>query len=276
MKWRALILLSVTLSLGLSAKAQSLNEERKRSVEFNEPQPCVEFDKMAFRIDAVITQDQISEGEFREAYKKPGVIVRNPEKVFDVGDVEYIRTEVGPDSTFIKSVTHKEKRAEFVNWYNGGGQEQLFSSAMRCFNEYSKAVRETREPSRQTMLQTKSEGLWFEVAQASQFAQDSLRETLLAALGYLNAQTQQIKSMEKLYNEQVANVNAYSTAVESYVATVKQIGSQRNGSAPIFDFNFVRPHPITCSADTLAFSNSAAYISGTDTITNAHTTLHCD
>ena len=49
---------------------------------------------MVVRIEAVATTETITEQEFRRMAAWPGVAVRNPGYVFDVGDSEYVATKM--------------------------------------------------------------------------------------------------------------------------------------------------------------------------------------
>jgi hypothetical protein len=243
-----------------------------------EPKACLEFSDMASRSDAVIDQVEISEETFKRAYKSPGAIVRNPEMAFSVGDIEYLAAEVNGKKMFVKFVTQKDKRTDFLKWYNGGGKKLLLSTGMNCLQDYNNEIRASKEPSQLVSLQSKSQTVWMRIVQADQFAEDGLREALQGALNYVDAQSNQILALQQRYNELVANVNAYSIAVDEYVTTANRLPDAQDtpASAPKLNFDFARPQPMTCTGDTKRFSDLAAYSSGTSILTSASSMIHCE
>ena len=243
-----------------------------------EPKACLEFSNMASRANAVINQVEISEEAFRRAYKSPGATVRNPEQAFSVGEIEYFAAEADGKKMFVKFVTQKEKRAEFLRWYNSGGKKLLLSAGISCLQDYNNDIRASKEPSQLVLLQSKSQTVWMRIVQAEQFAEDGLRDALQGALKYGDAQSNQILALQQRYNELVANVNAYSIAVDEYVSAAKRLADAHDAptSTPRLNFDFVRPQLITCTGDTKGFSNSATYSSGTSTLTSASSTIHCE
>jgi hypothetical protein len=233
----------------------------------DEPKSCVEFDQMAARVDAVNTAEEITAVEFAAAATQPGVVTMNPGKVFDVGNSEYVATEENGKPTFSKVTTHKDKELEFLKWYRADNRFQMMRAGESCL---------LASPGGTVMAVniTKVIGA---ISQADLISEDSLRD-LMGALGdYSSAQTVEIFRLKDRYNKLVENANAYNDAVNNLMSIVNDfVKSQRTSRpAPTFNFNFVRPQPITCTGNTMAISNSTAYFNNLDTVTNATTTIQC-
>jgi len=211
-----------------------------------EPKACLEFNNMASRADAVINQVEISEEAFRRAYKSPGATVRNPEQAFSVGEIEYFAAEADGKKMFVKFVTQKEKRAEFLRWYNSGGKKLLLSAGISCLQDYNNDIRASKEPSQLVLLQSKSQTVWMRIVQAEQFAEDGLRDALQGALKYGDAQSNQILALQQRYNELVANINTYSIAVDEYVSAAKRLADAQDA---LLGTSFPRQRIVLRSAD---------------------------
>jgi hypothetical protein len=267
---------AVVLFFGIFLMSPIVRGQQPASSPDREPTVCLEFSNMASRANAVITQVEISEETFRRAYKSPSAIVRNPEKAFSVGDVEYLAAEADGKTMFVKFVTQKDKRTDFLKWYNGGGKKLLLSAGMNCLQNYNNDIRASKELSQLALLQSKSQTVWMRIVQADQFAEDGLRDALQGALKYVDAQSNQILILQQRYNGLVANVNAYSIAVDEYVATVNRLPDAQATMVPRLNFDFVRPRPITCTGDTNEFSKSASYSSGTSMLASASSAIHCE
>jgi hypothetical protein len=149
--------------------------------------------------------------------------------------------------------------------------------AISCFNGYSTQMRETRDHELQLMIHLKELNILTTMNQAAVIARESDDDLLRSLFQYSSAQSEETFKLRDRYNKLVENVNAYNDAVNNLVATVNRIMNQQRTArpAPTFNFNFVRPQPITCTGNTLAFSNSTAYFNNLDTVTNATTTIHC-
>jgi len=118
------------------------------------------------------------------------------------------------------------------------------------------------------MTVARAEGLLADVAMEGQNA-------LIRAL--LESGASHRKDVDR-YNKLVESVNTYNKAVNDLVVTVNTAMDEPKGSklAPMLSFNFVRLQPLTCTARSLAFSNSTAYLANLSTMANAVPTMHCE
>ena len=244
----------------------------------DKPKSCVEFDQMAARVDAVTSIEEITADDFAAAAAQPKAIIRNPGKVFDVENVEYIAQPDGERTTYTKFTTHKDKESEFLKWYNHEGQGEMSYTALKCSSQYIGQVLNSTDKGTQRLLLFQQQQMWMTLSQATSIARAADDEMFREALEWGSAGFQETMRLKDRYNKLVENVNAYNDAVNNLVATVNSILNERKTSrpAPTFNFNFVRPQPITCTGNTFAFSNSTAYFNNLDTVTNATTRIRCE
>ena len=221
---------------------------------------------MAARVNAVTTLEEITAEEFATAATQPGAVTMNPGKVIDVGNVEYVATEENGKPTFNKFTTHKDKETEFLKWYGANNQVKMSTAGTSCLTAYSGKDRVVK------VMEVISV-----ISQADMVSEGGLRDAMGALISYSNAQTAEIFRLKDRYNKLVEDVNAYNDAVKNLISTVDGILKTQKTSRPMpaFNFNFVRPQPITCTGNTFAFSNSTAYFNILDTVTNATTTIQC-
>jgi len=93
---------------------------------------------------------------------------------------------------------------------------------------------------------------------------------------FKQSEAERRKAVEHL-NQLVDNVNTYNKAVNDLVVTMNGAMDPKGSKlAPMLSFNFVRLQPLTCSGDTIPFSNSTAYLANLSTTANATTTIHCE
>jgi hypothetical protein len=229
----------------------------------DEPQPCLEFDRMAARLDAVYKTEEISKTEYDQGIKKykDGAPLEGAD-YFIHGKDKYQRISL-----------QRDKRAEFIRWYAvEGGRGQMGAATTQCNIELQEregtfdriyALRQLQN----TMTVSHAERLLADVALEGQ---DVVTKALLQSEA-------ERRNVIDHYNKLVDNVNAYHDAVNNLVATVNTIMKERkpSGQALTFNFNFVPPLPITCTGNTLPFSNSTAYLANLYTLANATTTIHC-
>jgi len=243
----------------------------------DKPKACVEFDGMASRIEAVETIEEITADEFAAAAAQPKVIIRDPGRVFDLGNLEYIAQETGGKTTYRKFTTHKDKESEFMKWYNHGGQGEMTYAAVSCSFQYINQILDSRDKRVQHDLLFQQTLMWMSFSQATSIARVADDEMFRSALEWGSAGFQETMRLKDRYNKLVENVNAYNDAVNNLISTVDGILKTQRSSRPVpaINFNFVRPQPITCTGNTLAFSNSTAYFNNLDTVTNATTTIQC-
>ena len=229
----------------------------------DEPQSCIEFDRMATQLDAVHKTEEISKTEYDQGMKK----------YRDGTQVEGVDYFIGGKDKYQRISLQWDKRAEFIRWYAvEGGRGQMGVASTKCNIELGEregtcdriyALRQLQN----TMTVSQAEGLLADAALEGQ-------NVVIRAL--LQSEAERRKVVDR-YNKLVENVSAYSDAVNNLVATVNTIMSERKTSGPAltFNFNFVPPQPITCIGSTFAFSNSTAYLANVYTMANATATIHC-
>ena len=265
--------LSLASAIVLFATSPMLGQQKKeattapKSFAPDEPQSCVEFDRMAARLNAVNKTEEISKTEYDEGVKK----YRDGTQVEGVD--YFIVTEDQMDK-YQRISLQRDKRAEFIRWYAvEGGRGQMGTANMKCTSELFKGygthdrdLRALRQL-QNTVIVSQAEGLLADVALEGQ-------NFVIRAL--LESEAERRKVIDR-YNALVKNLDGYNEAVNNLVAAVNTIVNERKTSkpAPAFNFNFIRPQPITCTGSTFAYSNSTAYLVNVDTITNASTTIRC-
>jgi hypothetical protein len=240
----------------------------------NEPQPCIEFNRMAARLDAVYKIDEISKTEYDEGMKKykDGTQEKSVD-YFIGGKDKYQRVSLQP-----------AKLAEFIRWYAvEGGRGQMGTANTHCTvelgeretmaerevlgeregtNERIYALRQLQD----AMTVSQAEGLLADVALEGQ-------NVMIKAL--LESESARSKVVDR-YNKMVENVNTYNKAVNDLVVTVNTAMSEPKGSklAPTLSFNFVRLQPIACTGSAAAFTNSMTYMANVRAV--ADSTMHCE
>src|SRR6266481_355097 len=243
------ILLMSSPMLGQQKRRPSIVE---RTFVPDEPLPCVAFNRMATRLDAVYKTEVITKSDYDEGVD-----------YFIGGKDKYHRISLQPD-----------KLAEFIRWYVvEGGRGQMSTADSQCSTEL--AEREERYSGiynlrqlQDAMTVAQAEGLLADVALEGQ-------NVVIKAL--LESEAARRKDVDR-YNKLVESVNTYNKAVNDLVVTVNTAMNEPKGSklAPTLNFNFVRLQPITCTASTFAFSNSTAYMANVRTMANVTPTMHCE
>jgi hypothetical protein len=228
-----------------------------------EPLPCVAFNQMATRLDAVYKVEEISKADYDEGMKKlngtqeEGVDYVIPEKD------KYQRISLQPD-----------KLAEFIRWYIvEGGRGQMDAANVQCTTELGE--REERYSGiydlrrwQDGMTVAQAEGLLADVALEGQ-------NVVIKAL--LESEAARRKDIER-YNKLVESVNSYNKAVNDLVVTVNTAMNEPKGSklAPTLNFNFVRLPTINCTASAFAFTNATAYMANLRAMATANPTMQCE
>ncbi len=230
----------------------------------DEPLPCAAFNRMAARLDAVYSIEEISKSEYAEGMKKyrEGTQEEGVD-YFTVGKDKYQRVSV-----------QRDKLAEFIRWYAvEGGRGQLSTADTQCSTELGEREGQYERIYRLRELQdamtlSQAEGLLADVALEGQ-------NVMINAI--LESESARRKVVD-LYNKLVENVNTYNKAVNDLVVTVNTAMSEPKGSklAPTLSFNFVRLQPIMCTGSPFTFTNSKAYMAHLYTMANVTPTLHCE
>jgi hypothetical protein len=261
------ILISVAILLVSSpmmAQQRRLPTTVERTFVPDEPLPCVAFNRMATRLDAVYQTDEISKAEYDEGMKK----------YKDGGPEEGVDYFMGGKNKYKRITLRRDKLAEFIRWYVAeGGRGQMSSADAQCSTELGEREERysgiyTLRRLQDTMTVTQAEGLLADVALEGQ-------DVVLTAL--LQSEDARGKVVDR-YNKLVENVNTYNKAVNDLVVTVNTAMNEPKGSklAPTLSFNFVRLQPITCTRSPFAFTNSKAYMANLRTMTSADPALRCE
>jgi hypothetical protein len=228
-----------------------------------EPLPCVAFNQMATRLDAVYKVEEISKADYDEGMKKlngtqeEGVDYTIPEK-----------------DKYQRISQQRDKLAEFIRWYVAeGGRRQMDAANTQCTTELGE--REERYSGiydlrrwQDAMTIAQAEGLLADVALEGQ-------NMVIKAL--LESEGARRKDVDR-YNKLVESVNAYNKAVNDLVVTVNTTMNEPKGSklAPALSFNFVRLPTITCTGSAFTFANSAAYMANVGAVGSAVPTMQCE
>jgi hypothetical protein len=236
----------------------------------NEPQPCIDFNRMAARLDAVYRIDEISKTEYDEGIKK----------YRDGTQVDGVDYSIGGKDKYQRISLQRDKLAEFIRWYAvEGGRGQMGVANTHCTTELGErvgvgeregtyeriyALRQLQD----AMTVSQAEGLLADVALEGQ-------NVMIKSI--LESESARGKVVDR-YNKLVENVNTYNKAVNDLVVTVNTAMSEPKGSklAPTLSFNFVRLQPITCTGSASAFTNSTAYMANLHAMANATATMHCE
>ncbi len=229
-----------------------------------EPQPCIEFDRMAARLDAVYKTEEISKTEYDEGMKK----------YRDGTQEEGVDYFIGGKDKYQRISLLRDKRAEFIRWYAvEGGRQQMDTANTNCNIEFGEREERyagiyTLRKLQDAMTVSQAEGLLADVALEGQ-------NVVIKAL--LESEAARSKVVDR-YNKLVENVNTYNKAVNDLVVTVNTAMNEPKTSklAPTLSFNFVRLQPITCTGGTFPFSNSTFYLANVNKMADATPTIQCE
>jgi len=229
-----------------------------------EPLPCVAFNQMATRLDAVYKTEEISKIDYSEGMKK---YLNGTQE----DGVDYFIVEKGK---YQRVSLQGDKLAEFIRWYVvEGGRGQLDAANTQCTTELGE--REERYAGiydlrrwQDAMTVAQAEGLLADVALEGQ-------SVVIKAL--LESEAARRKDVDR-YNKLVESVNSYNKAVNDLVVTVNTAMSEPKGSklAPTLSFNFVRLPTIACTASAFPFTNATAYMANVRAMAAADPTMHCE
>lgn len=230
----------------------------------DEPLPCVAFNRMAARLDAVYRIEEISKADYDEGTKK------TTSRMEEDG-VNYV---AAAKDKYQKISFLPDKRAEFIRWYAAeGGRGQFVTANTQCATELRE--REERYAGIYTLRQLQDE---MTVSQAEGLLADAALEgqniVIRALLGSESARS----SVVDRYNKLVESVNSYNKAVNDLVVTVNTAMREPKGSklAPELNFNFVRLQPVSCTPSPFAFTNSMTYMANVAAAINANLTMSCE
>jgi hypothetical protein len=229
-----------------------------------EPLPCIAFNQMAGRLDAVYRIEEISKTDYDQGIKK----------YMNGAQEEGVDYVIAEKDKYQRVSLQRDKLAEFIRWYVvEGGRGQMDSANTQCTTELGE--REERYSGiydlrrwQDAMTIAQAEGLLADVALEGQ-------DVVIKAL--LESEASRRKDVDR-YNKLVESVNSYNKAVNDLVVTVNTAMNEPKGSklVPTLSFNFVRLPPIICSGSTFAFTNSTAYMANVSTMANATPTMHCE
>src|SRR5712692_7456159 len=230
----------------------------------DEPLPCIAFNRMAARLDAVYKTEEISKTDYDEGMKK----------YKDGTQVEGVDYFIGGKDKYQRIFLQRDKRAEFIRWYVvEGGRGQMSTADTQCSIELGEKEERysgiyTLRRLQDAMTVSQAEGLLADVALEGQ-------NVVIKAL--LESEAARSKVVDR-YNKLVENVNTYNKAVNDLVVTVNTAMNEPKGSklAPSLSFKFVRLQPITCTGSTFAVTNWTAYMTNVRTMANAIPTMHCE
>src|SRR6266436_940716 len=230
----------------------------------DEPFPCIAFNRMAARLDAVYKTEEITKTEYDAGMKKyKDGTQEEGEDYFIGGKEKYQRISLQPD-----------KLAEFIRWYAvDGGRGQMSAADDQCSTELQEKEERysgiyTLRRLQDAMTVSQAEGLLADVALEGQ-------NVVIKAL--LESESARSNVVDR-YNKLIENVNTYNKAVNDLVDTVNTAMNEPKGSklAPTLSFNFVRLQPITCTRSPFAFTNSTAYMANVRTMADATLTMQCE
>src|SRR5229473_4814612 len=120
------ILISVAILL---MSGPMLAQQRKQAIPVqrtfvpDEPQPCIEFNRMAARLDAVYKTEEISKPSYDEGMKK----------YRDGTQEEGVDYFTGGKDKYQRISLQRDKLAEFIRWYAvEGGRGQMSAADSQC------------------------------------------------------------------------------------------------------------------------------------------------
>src|SRR5712691_12053794 len=261
------ILIAVAISL---MSGPMLAQQRKQAIPVqrtfvpDEPLPCVAFNKMAARLDAVYKTEEISRTDYDEGMKK----------YRDGTQEEGVDYFIAEKDKYQRISLQRDKLGEFIRWYAvEGGRGQMDAANSQCSTELGE--REERYAGiynlrefQDAMTVAQAEGL---LADAALEGQDVVIKALL------ESEAARRKDVNR-YNKLVESVNTYNKAVNDLVVTVNTAMNEPKGSklAPTLNFNFVRLQPITCTGSSFAFTNSLAYMANVRAMAGSSPTMRCE
>jgi hypothetical protein len=229
-----------------------------------EPLPCIAFNQMASRLDAVYRIEEISKTDYDQGINK----------YMNAAQEEGVDYVIAEKDKYQRVSLQRDKLAEFIRWYVvEGGRGQMDAANTQCTTELGE--REERYSGiydlrrwQDAMTIAQAEGLLADVALEGQ-------DVVIKAL--LESEASRRKDVDR-YNKLVESVNSYNKAVNDLVVTVNTAMNEPKGSklAPTLSFNFVRLPPMICTGNTFAFTNSTAYMANVSTMANATPTMHCE
>jgi len=230
----------------------------------DEPLPCIAFDRMAARLDAVYRTEEISKTDYDAGMKR----------YKDGTQVEGVDYFMGGKDKYQRIFLQWDKRAEFIRWYVvEGGRGQLSTADTQCSIELGEKEERysgiyTLRRLQDAMTVAQAEGLLVDVALEGQ-------NVVIKAL--LESEAARSNVVDR-YNKLVENVNAYNKAVNDLVVTVNTAMNEPKGSklTPTLSFNFVRLQPITCTRSPFAFTNSTAYMANVRAMAIVTPTMQCE
>ncbi len=229
-----------------------------------EPPSCLEFDRMAARLDAVYRSEEISKTEYDEGMKK----------YRDGTQIEGVDYFIGGKDKYQRIIVQRDGRAEFIRWYAvQGGRRQMDTANTNCTIELGE--KEERYSGIYTLRRLQDA---MTVAQAEGLLADVAVEGQNVAIKALLESEATRNNVVDRYNKLVENVNTYNKAVNDLVVAVNTAMNEPKGSklAPTLSFNFVRLQPITCTGGTFPFTNSTFYLANVRAMANTTPTLHCE
>jgi hypothetical protein len=261
------ILISVAIlfvSRPMLAQQRKLPAIVERTFVPKEPLPCVAFNRMAARLDAVYKTEEISKTEYDEGMKK----------YRDGTQEEGVDYFMGGKNKYQRISLQRDKLAEFIRWYVvEGGRGQMSAADTQCNTELEEREERysgiyTLRRLQDAMTVAQAEGLLADVALEGQ-------DVVIKAL--LESEAARGKVVER-YNALVKNVNTYNKAVNDLVVTVNTAMNEPKGSklAPMLNFNFARLPPITCTENPFAFTNSTAYMANVRNMADAIPAMQCE
>ena len=230
----------------------------------DEPLPCVAFNRMAARLDAVYKTDEISKAEYDDGMKK----------YLSGAQDEGVDYFVGEKDKYQRISLQRDKLVEFIRWYVvEGGRGQMNTADSQCSTELQEKEERysgiyTLRRLQDAMTVAQAEGLLADVALEGQ-------DLVIKAL--LGSESARGNVVER-YNKLVESVNSYNKALNDLVATVNTAMNEPKGSklVPTLNFNFVRLPPITCTGNKFAFSSSTGYMTNIHAMADATSAIHCE
>jgi len=230
----------------------------------DEPLPCIAFNRMAARLDAVYKTEEITKTEYDAGMKK----------YMDGTQEEGVDYFIGGKDKYQRISLQPDKLAEFIRWYAAeGGRGQMSAADDQCNTELQEKEERysgiyTLRRLQDAMTVSQAEGLLADVALEGQ-------NVVIKAL--LESEAARRKDVDR-YNKLVESVNSYNKAVNDLVVTVNTAMNEPKGSklAPTLSFNFVRLQPITCTESPFAFTNSMAYMANVQIMANTTPTMQCE
>jgi hypothetical protein len=229
----------------------------------NEPLPCVAFNRMAARLDAVYSTEEISKVEYDEGMRK----------YMNGTQEEGVDYFMGAKDKYQRISVRRDKLSDFIRWYVvEGGRGQMSTADTQCSTELGELEERysgiyTLRRLQDAMTLAQAEALLADVALEGQ-------NVVIKAL--LESEDARVKVVDR-YNKLVENVNAYNKAVNDLVVTVNNTNEPKGSKlAPTLSFNFVRLQQITCTRSPFAFTTSTGYMANVRIMASAPPTMQCE